>query len=122
MHPPAEFLGVIAGSACHKSSKLMCISTIIYTRKCFPHRLVVKCYFEVSTAVLTQLLRIGRTQLSVPSPLRLPLQGQRLRASGRLAEAQEVDNMAVAIENKAEEQWRKNVEVRENCNRNNICC
>lgn len=38
-------------------------------------------------------------------------QGQRLRASGRLAEADEVDNMAVAIEKLAEEQWRKRVEV-----------
>lgn len=34
-----------------------------------------------------------------------------MRASGRLAEAQEVDNMAVAIENKAEDHWRKSVEV-----------
>lgn len=38
-------------------------------------------------------------------------QGQRLRASGRLAEADEVDNMAVAIEKKAEDHWRKTVEV-----------
>lgn len=40
-----------------------------------------------------------------------PLQGQRLRASGRLQEADEVDNMAAAIESRAEDHWRKTVEV-----------
>ncbi|CAM9483398.1 unnamed protein product [Ectocarpus fasciculatus] len=42
--------------------------------------------------------------------IRLRQNGQRLRASGRLAEADEVDNMAVAIEKLAEDQWRKRVE------------
>lgn len=41
----------------------------------------------------------------------MPSQGQRLRASGRLQEADEVDNMAAAIESRAEDHWRKTVEV-----------
>ncbi|CAM9702387.1 unnamed protein product, partial [Sphacelaria rigidula] len=42
--------------------------------------------------------------------IRLRQNGQRLRASGRLQEADEVDNMAAAIEARAEDHWRKRVE------------
>lgn len=45
------------------------------------------------------------------SPFQISSQGQRLRASGRLQEADEVDDMAAAIEARAEDQWRKTVEV-----------
>lgn len=44
-------------------------------------------------------------------PLGFSSQGQRLRASGRLQEADEVDDMAAAIETRAEDHWRKRVEV-----------
>lgn len=39
------------------------------------------------------------------------IQGRRLRASGRLQEADEVDNEVVAIESREEHQWRTRVEV-----------
>ncbi|CAM9234084.1 unnamed protein product, partial [Ascophyllum nodosum] len=42
--------------------------------------------------------------------IRLRQNGQRLRASGRLQEADDVDNRVAAIESRAEDWWRKTVE------------
>lgn len=50
--------------------------------------------------------------MSARSSSILPTQGRRLRASGRLQEADEVDNEAAVIESREEHQWRTRVEVK----------
>eukprot|EP00903_Cladosiphon_okamuranus_P007130 g6927.t1 len=64
----------------------------------------------VSSCVCTDPFKCTHNKSASYNTRKPTKDGQRLRASGRLAEADEVDNMAVALEKKAEDEWRKTVE------------